>query len=53
MRRQPGQLVFLHDTCVKTNMTPLHGHSLRGERLMADAPFGKWRGQTFEVRNEI
>lgn len=28
-------------------MTPLRGRSLRGERLRADAPFGKWRTQTF------
>jgi transposase len=47
MRRQPGRLVFLDETSVKTNMTPLRGRSLKGERLMADAPFGKWRTQTF------
>src|SRR3546814_17753184 len=28
-------------------MTPLRGLSLRGARLLADAPFGKWRTQTF------
>ena len=28
-------------------MTPLRGRSLRGERLLADAPFGKWHTQTF------
>jgi transposase len=47
MRRQPGRLVFLDETSVKTNMTPLRGRSLKGERLIADAPFGKWRTQTF------
>lgn len=47
MRRQPGRLVFLDETSVKTNMTPLRGRSLRGERLMADAPFARWRTQTF------
>jgi transposase len=47
MRRQPGRLVFIDETSVKTNMTPLRGRSLKGERLMADAPFGKWRTQTF------
>lgn len=47
MRRQPARLVFLDETSVKTNMTPLRGRSLRGERLMADAPFGKWQTQTF------
>lgn len=47
MRRQPERLVFVDETSVKTNMTPRRGRSLRGERLLADAPFGKWRTQTF------
>ena len=47
MRRQPARLVFIDETSVKTNMTPLRGRSLRGERLRADAPFGKWHTQTF------
>jgi len=47
MRRQPARLVFVDETSVKTNMTPLRGRSLRGERLRAAAPFGKWRTQTF------
>ena len=47
MRRQPARLVFIDETSVKTNMTPLRGRGLKGERLMADAPFGKWRTQTF------
>ena len=28
-------------------MTPPRGRSLKGERLLADAPFGKWNTQTF------
>jgi hypothetical protein len=47
MRDQPGRLVFVDETSVKTNMTPLSGRSLRGERLRAEAPFGKWQTQTF------
>lgn len=47
MRRQPARLIFVDETSVKTNMTPLRGRSPRGERLMADAPFGKWHTQTF------
>src|SRR3546814_11678385 len=47
MRRQPERLVFVDEISVKTNMTPLRGRSLRGARLLADAPFGKWRTQTF------
>ena len=47
MRREPGRLVFVDETSVKTNMTPLRGRSLRGARLLAEAPFGRWRTQTF------
>ena len=47
MRRQPARLVFLDETSVKTNMTPLRGRSPRGDRLMAEAPFGRWHTQTF------
>ena len=47
MQRQPARLVFIDETSVKTNMTPLRGRSARGQRLLADAPFGRWRTQTF------
>ena len=47
MRRHAGRLLFLDETSVKTNMTPLRGRSPRGERLIAEAPFGKWYTQTF------
>lgn len=47
MHEQPGRLVFLDETSVKTNMTPLRGRSLRGQRLRAHVPFGKWQTQTF------
>ena len=48
MRHEPARLVFIDETSVKTNMTPLRGRSPRGERLIvADAPFGKWHTQTF------
>jgi len=43
----PARLVFIDETSVKTNMTPLRGRSLKGNRLLADAPFGKWNTQTF------
>lgn len=39
--------MFIDETSVKTNMTPLRGRSHRGRRLVADAPFGKWNTQTF------
>lgn len=47
MRCEPGRLVFVDETSVKTNMGRLRGRSPRGERLKADAPFGKWHTQTF------
>ena len=47
MRGQPARLVFVDETSVKTNMAPLRGRSPRGERLLADAPFGRWHTQTF------
>jgi len=47
MRRQPGRLVFVDETSIKTNMTPLRGRALKGQRLQADVPFGKWETKTF------
>ena len=47
MRREPGRLIFVDETSVKTNMCRLRGRALCGERLKADAPFGKWHTQTF------
>ena len=47
MRRQPHRLVFLDETCVKTNLVRLAGRAPRGQRLYGQAPFGKWRTQTF------
>ena len=47
MRLNPGRLIFIDETSVKTNMTPLRGRSPRGTRLIGEAPFGKWHTQTF------
>jgi transposase len=47
MRREPGRLVFIDETCVKTNMCRLRGRSPRGTRLRGQTPFGKWHTQTF------
>ena len=35
-----GRLVFIDETWAKTNMAPLRGWSLRGQRLKAKVPFG-------------
>jgi len=47
MQAEPGRLVFIDETSVKTNMCHLRGRSLCGKRLRATAPFGKWGTQTF------
>ncbi len=47
MRRMPERLVFIDETCVKTNLTRLGGRALKGRRLHAPAPFGAWYTQTF------
>lgn len=47
MQREPHRLVFIDETSIKTNMTPLRGRSRRGQRLKADVPFGRWQTQTF------
>jgi Transposase DDE domain group 1 len=43
----PRRLVFIDETWAKTNMTRTHGRCARGERLVAKAPFGRWRTLTF------
>ncbi|MFN0191978.1 MAG: IS630 family transposase [Aestuariivirga sp.] len=47
MRRTPWRLVFIDETSVTTKMTRLRGRALRGQRLKARAPAGRWRTQTF------
>ena len=39
---EPQRLVFLDESGAKTNMTPLRGRSLRGERVVDHAPHGHW-----------
>jgi hypothetical protein len=43
----PRRLVFIDETWAKTNMTRTHGRCARGARLVAKAPFGRWRTLTF------
>ena len=47
MRLEPHRLVFIDETGTKTNMTRMYGRALKGERLIADAPYGHWKTQTF------
>ena len=39
--------MFIDETWAKTNMTRTHGRCAKGERLVAKAPFGRWRTLTF------
>lgn len=39
--------MFLDETWAKTNMTPLRGWALKGERLVDYAPHGHWKTTTF------
>jgi transposase len=42
-----SRLVFIDETWLKTNMAPLRGWGLCGQRLEASAPFGHWKAMTF------
>jgi transposase len=46
-RLDPNRLVFIDETWIKTNMTPLRGWGSKGERLRGFAPHGHWRTLTF------
>ena len=46
-RLDPARLVFLDETWAKTNMTRRHGRCVRGQRLVAKVPHGRWRTLTF------
>lgn len=41
-----AKLVFIDETWFRTDMTPLRGWAMRGERLMAKAPGGHWKTTT-------
>jgi len=45
--RDIERVIFIDETCIKTNMTPLRGRSLKGKRLKAHAPAGKWETSSF------
>ncbi len=46
-RPAPERLVFIDETWAKTNMTPTHGWSRKGQPLLAKAPGGHWLTMTF------
>jgi transposase len=43
----PRRLVFIDETWAKTNMTRTYGRALRGQRLVAKVPHGRWTTLTF------
>jgi transposase len=47
MQLEPHRLVFLDETGTTTKMTRLRGRCRKGQRLLAKAPFGHWKTQTF------
>lgn len=46
-RLDPRRLVFVDETWAKDNMTRTHGRALRGKRLIAKVPHGRWTTMTF------
>ena len=46
-RIDPERLVFIDETWTKTNMAPLRGWALRGQRLKAEVPHRRWKTMTF------
>jgi len=46
-RIAPERLVFIDETWTKTNMAPLRGWALRGERLIGKVPHRSWKTMTF------
>ena len=43
----PAKLVFIDETCAKTNMARTHGYAPRGDRLVEAVPHGHWHTTTF------
>lgn len=39
--------MFIDETWTKTNMAPLRGWGLRGDRLLGKVPYGHWNTMTF------
>jgi transposase len=46
-RIAPERLVFIDETWTRTDMEPLRGWALRGQRLTAKVPYGHWKTMTF------
>jgi transposase len=46
-RVEPERLVFIDETWTRTDMAPLRGWALRGQRLTAKVPHGRWKTMTF------
>ena len=46
-RLDPRRLVFIDETWAKTNMAPIRGWAVRGQRLRAHVPHGHWKTLTF------
>jgi len=47
INRAIEKVIFIDETCTKTNMTPFRGRAIKGKRLIAHAPSGTWQIITF------
>lgn len=46
-RVEAERLVFIDETCTRTDMAPLRGWAPRGHRLQAEVPHGRWKTMAF------
>ena len=42
----PARLIFLDESGAKTNLTRLYGRALKGQRVHASTPHGRWQTTT-------
>ena len=53
MAQAQNRLVFVDETGTSTKMTRARGRSLKGDRLIAKAPFVHWKTETMIARLAI
>ena len=51
-RVAPERLVFIDETCTRTDVAPLRGWASRGHRLTAKVPHGLWKTMPFLARHD-
>jgi len=56
MNRDVERVIFIDETCTRTDMTPTRGRTFKGKGIVIHAPSDKWRTITFIAelrRNEL